>query len=163
MSHWLSAAVAKKLHFNEERKHYMVSQPSHIRYSPTTTQPLAKGFVRLRPKAPPHGASANTPYPFAQVFAPPPHCRRGLCDVSVSLVLCHRDPVDTQPPSKTEGEHPPQRKHKGGRAEARPPPRQWSPYTTSYVALPPNVNTRTAPFSHGGAGRSSTAVSAPSK
>ena len=41
------------------------TQPSHIRYSPTTTQPLAKGFVRRRPKAPPHGTSANTPYPFA--------------------------------------------------------------------------------------------------
>ena len=49
------------------------TQPSHIRYSPTTTQPLAKGFVRRRPKAHPHGASANTPYPLARTFAPPPH------------------------------------------------------------------------------------------
>ena len=24
----------------------------------------------------PHGASANTPYPLARTFAPPPHCRR---------------------------------------------------------------------------------------
>ena len=39
----------------------------------TTLQPLAKGFVRRRPKAPPHGASANTPYPLARTFAPPPH------------------------------------------------------------------------------------------
>ena len=52
------------------------TQPSRIRDFPTTTQPLAKGFVRRRPKAPPHGASANTPYPFARTFAPPPHCRR---------------------------------------------------------------------------------------
>ena len=52
------------------------TQPSHILDSPTptATQPLAKGFVRRRPKA--HGASANTPYPFARTFAPPPHCRR---------------------------------------------------------------------------------------
>ena len=78
-------------------------------------------------------------------------------------ILFSSDPVDTQPPSKTEGEHPPQRKHKGGRAEARPPPRQWSPYATSYVALPPSVDTRTMPFAHAGAGMSNTAVSAPSK
>ena len=52
------------------------TQPSHIRYSPTTFQPRGKGFVRRWPKAPPHGASANTPYPFARTFAPPPHCRR---------------------------------------------------------------------------------------
>ena len=54
------------------------TQPPHILDSPTptATQPLAKGFVRRRPKAPPHGASANTPYPFARTFAPPPHCRR---------------------------------------------------------------------------------------
>ena len=58
--------------------------------SSTIPQPFAKGFERRRPKAPPHEASANTPYPFAQGFAPPPHCRRGLCDVSVSLLLRHR-------------------------------------------------------------------------
>ena len=29
--------------------------------------------VRRWPKAPPHGPSANTPYPFARTFAPPPH------------------------------------------------------------------------------------------
>ena len=52
------------------------TQPSHIRDSPTPTQPCIKGFVRRWPKAPPCGASANTPYPFARTFAPPPHCRR---------------------------------------------------------------------------------------
>ena len=53
------------------------AQPSFVSNPRTIpTQPCAKGFVRRRPKAPPHGASANTPYPFAQVFAPPPHCRR---------------------------------------------------------------------------------------
>ena len=45
-------------------------------FSATTFQPRGKGFVRRWPKAPPHGASANTPYPFARTFAPPPHCRR---------------------------------------------------------------------------------------
>ena len=41
-------------------------------FSATTFQPRGKGFVRRWPKAPPHGASANTPYPFARTFAPPP-------------------------------------------------------------------------------------------
>ena len=65
------------------------TQPSRIRDFPTTTQPLAKGFVRRWPKA--HGASANTPYPFARTFAPPPHCRRtNRSRFAASTTRCRR-------------------------------------------------------------------------
>ena len=47
--------------------------------------------MRRRPKAPPHGPSANTPYPFARTFAPPPHCHRTTCGRSGAAHLtCRR-------------------------------------------------------------------------
>ena len=51
---------------------------------------------------------------------------------------------------------------KAGGLKARPPPRQWFPYMTLYVALPLIVVTRTAPVSLGLSRKSSQAVSIPS-
>ena len=45
----------------------LVTEGAHLKNIPR--------FVRWRPNTPPRGTSANTPYPLARTFAPPPHFR----------------------------------------------------------------------------------------
>ena len=58
---WLSRKAAR----TEPRRNYSIDLH---RYNYT--------IIWRGPKAPPRGPSANTPYPLARTFAPPPRCRR---------------------------------------------------------------------------------------
>ena len=107
------------------RAFFFSSALSLVRLSPSSVQLLLN-----------HNKTAPQPFP-------QPSTNHNPNPTSTRPLLNHY-PTSTQPlpnpyPIMQRG----RQKQKAGGLQARPPPRQWSPYTTSCVALPTNVDTRT--------------------